>query len=188
MNKVICTFIVIVFILTGCSTDSEPISDNTSIPKETVKQETNKQPIIMPQTMPNDFNFKVSYGYGEVRKNVIDTYTGTVKKDLIAKGTATADLSFTSEELRIIYYKMKNINIMGEKQLIADSGCGRIPSNTDTWQVTVNGETATLTWTDNACSITKDAQQLLELRQYIQHIVALKESYKALPEAEGGYD
>ncbi|GMK37324.1 hypothetical protein PCCS19_03770 [Paenibacillus sp. CCS19] len=202
MIRIICSFMVILLVLSGCSSQSRSESeskstiDNNAAPKETIPQEPNKQEtvkpdtvkFILPATMPEDFNFKISYGYGEVQKNVIDTYTGQVTKDLIAKGTATADFSFTSEELSSIYDKMKGINFAQEKQSTADIVCERTPSNADTWQVTANSETATLSWTDKTCTLTKNEEQLLELRQYIQHIVALKDSYQALPEAEGGYD
>ncbi|GLX71050.1 hypothetical protein [Paenibacillus glycanilyticus] len=147
-----------------------------------------KQAAQMPDEMPEDFGFSVSFGYGEVNKNEINTYNNTVTKDLITKGTATADLSFSKEELRAIYGKMKDLNILKAKQFPERGNCSQTPSNTDSWNVTVNGVSKTLEWTNEYCEMTQDAEQLKELRSYIQQIVEDKQSYKALPSAEGGYD
>ncbi|MCM3627531.1 hypothetical protein M3194_09140 [Paenibacillus glycanilyticus] len=144
--------------------------------------------IQMPERMPEDFNFSVSFGYGDINKNEINTYNDTVTKDLITKGTATADLTFSDDELQTIYNKMKGINIMGEKQFPVQKSCSQTPSNIDSWKVTVNGETKSLAWTNEYCDMTKDAEQLKELRAYIWHLVESKDNYKALPAAVGGYD
>ncbi|NIK67789.1 hypothetical protein [Paenibacillus sp. BK720] len=149
--------------------------------KETLKTQ-------MPEKMPEDFRFSVSYGYGEVNKNEINTYAGTVTKDLVTKGTATAALSFSDDELQSIYAKMKDIAVLDEKQFPQKGNCSQTPSSTDSWKMTVNGETKTLSWTNEYCDMTKDAQDLLELRSYIQKLVEGKDAYKALPAAEGGYD
>lgn len=146
------------------------------------------QKIQMPEDMPEDFRFSVSFGYGEVNKNEINTYNGTVTKDLITKGTATAALSFSKEELQSIYGEMKDIAILDEKQFPQKGNCSQTPSSTDSWKITVSGETKTLSWTNEYCDMTKDATDLLELRSYIQQIVEEKDAYKALPAAEGGYD
>lgn len=178
MKGILCTLLLLLLVITGCS-DNE---NNTKLAK-TVTQGTE-----MPLEKPLDFNFMVSFGYGEVTKNVIDTYTGTVTKDLIIKGSATANIIFTTGELSEIYDKMKTINIMGPKELIKESGCFKTPSNEDKWKVTVNGETKNFSWTDQNCGMTEDANQLLELRIYIQHMVEGREAYTSLPEVEGGYD
>ncbi|ACT01139.1 hypothetical protein [Paenibacillus sp. JDR-2] len=146
------------------------------------------QKLQMPENMPEDFRFSVSFGYGEVNKNEIDTYNGTVTKDLVTKGTASAALTFSKDELQSIYGKMKDIAILSEKRFPQKGNCSQTPSSTDSWKITVNGETKTLSWTNEYCDVTKDAQDLLELRSYIQKIVEGKDTYKALPAAEGGYD
>jgi hypothetical protein len=142
----------------------------------------------MPAAMPNDFNFTVSYGYGENTKNVIDTYEDTVIKDLIMNGAATANIALSEDEMREIYAKMRAVDIMAEKKLPKEKGCFQTPSNEESWKVTVNGETTTFTWTDEYCDMTEDADRLLALRKFIQGIVEGKEAYKALPAAEGAYD
>ena len=168
MKGILCTLLISLWVMTGCSHNSEETE--------------------MPLEMPTDFNFMVSFGYGDVTKNVIDTYMGTVTKDLIIKGSETANIIFTTDELREIYDKMKAIDIMGPKELSKEGSCFKTPSNEDKWKITVDGETKTFSWTDQNCGMTEDANQLLELRIYIQHMVEGTEAYKSLPEAEGGYD
>jgi hypothetical protein len=142
----------------------------------------------MPIEMPSDYNFSVRYGYGDMTKNEINTYEDTVTKDLIMNGAATARLIISEDEMRDIYAKMREIDIMAAKKLPKKKGCFRTPSNEENWKITVNGETMTFAWTDEYCDMTEDANQLLELRKYIQNIVEDTEAYQALPEAEGGYD
>lgn len=143
----------------------------------------------MPQEMPGDFDFLVRYGYGEATKNEINTYQDTVVKDLIMNGTATANVTLTGDEMRSIYDQMKEINIMGTMELVpARQSCAVTPYQEDSWQITVDGVTRDLSWSGENCELTEDAGRLLELRTFIADIVAGKDAYKELPEAEGGYD
>ncbi|WP_160037081.1 hypothetical protein [Paenibacillus sp. An7] len=183
MKRILGTLLLLLWMITGCSNNSDSNMRNNEKLVEVVKQKTE-----MPSEMPTDFNFMVSFGYGEVTKNVIDTYMGTVTKDLIINGSATAKIIFTTDELREIYDKMKTIDIMGPKELSKEGVCLKTPSKEDKWKVTVGGETKTFSWTDKNCGMTEDENQLLELRIYIQHMVEGFEAYKTLPEAEGGYD
>lgn len=169
MIKMLLTIVFSILFLSGCT-------------------EGNNQKHGMPAEMPEDFNFSVSFGYGEVNKNEINTYTHKVTKDLITKGTAAADLTFSKDELQSIYDKMREINMMESKDFSGKEGCDKTPSNTDSWKVTVNGETKSFSWTDEHCTVSDEAEQLLELRTYLQHLVEGKDAYKALPATEGGYD
>ncbi|NBD25818.1 hypothetical protein [Paenibacillus glycinis] len=172
-----------VLVLSGCG-EREYVKDKV----ETTAVDNTK----MPADMPPDFDFEVRYGYGEVNKNEINTYDDTITKDLIAKGTVKADLKLTDDEMRGIYAKMSEIDIMGKKQLAPAAAsptvCSRTPYSEDSWTVTIDGKTASMSWSSERCDITDDAQQLLELRQYIHTLVESKHAYQALPEAEGGYD
>lgn len=104
-------------------------------------------------------------------------------------GTATAKITITTEEMRSIYEKMREINIMGTKELApATINCAREPNGEDSWEISLNGETKTFTWSDKYCDPSSDAKQLLELRIFIQDIVAGKEAYDKLPKTEGGYE
>lgn len=143
----------------------------------------------MPDIMPSDFNFRVSYGYGEVTKNEINTYENTATKDLVVNGEAQTDLTLSEDEMRGIYEKMKEIDITGRLKLKPDqSSCSVVPYNEDSWKVTAGGKTVTLSWSEEHCELTDDAKALKALRMYIQRIVEGKEAYQQLPEAKGGYD
>ncbi|MEC0127547.1 hypothetical protein [Paenibacillus pabuli] len=173
MKRLCLIFITLLCIISGCNS------------------KTNQLPIpnAMPQEMPEDFNFMVRFGYGEVRKNEINTYKDQVVKDLIIKGTATADIALTTEEMRSIYKKMYEINVMGMQDVaLTGSYCSKEPYNEESWQMTVDGAIQSLMWSDQHCDVTNEADQLLKLRKFIQQIVENKEAYKELPEAEGGYE
>ena len=143
----------------------------------------------LPEEIPADFAFQVRYGFGDPPKNEINTYDGTVTKDLIADGSVTTDISFTQEELLDIYKQMRDLDIMGSKKLSSKSNSSsKIPYQTDSWKVTLDGTTKSFEWTDRYVTLTADARQLWELRKWITMIVEEKEAYQALPDASGGYD
>lgn len=173
-------------IVTGCSANSDTgTNSNFEHEQKMVVEERSD----MPQEMPDDFDFIVSFGYGEHTKNEIDTFEDTVTKDLIINGSATANLIFTLDEMQSIYEKMREINIMDMKGLAPNElNCSQVPYNEDTWEISVDGKSNTLTWSDKHCDISKDAKELLELRLFVQHIVEEKDTYKQLPKAKGGYD
>jgi len=183
MKRILYALLVTLWVVTGCSNDSDSVIGNNGKLVEVDKQEPD-----MPLEMPSDFNFMVSFGYGGVSKNVIDSYKGTVTKDLISNGSATTNIVFTRVELREIYDKMRAIDIMKPKEMPKEGGCNQIPSGEDRWEITINGNTKTFSWTDRYCELTEDANQLLELRNFIQHMIESKDAYKALPEAVGGYE
>lgn len=145
--------------------------------------------LSMPENMPDDFNFSIQFGIG--KKNEVNTFNHTVTKDLINNGTVKIDIHLTKEEMNTIYEKMKQINIVEDKLLksapINGIVCGKTPFVEDEWTVTINGETITQYFSDKHCELTDDANQLLELRQFILDIVKSKKEYIDLPEPEGGY-
>lgn len=143
----------------------------------------------MPEAKPDHFKFSVSFGYGDVNKNEINTFNNTVTKDLVTKGTVTAKLTLTNEEMIDIYDRMREIDVLRELDLDnSDSNCSSTPVNEDHWEIQVDGEQRTFDWSSEKCELTDDANKLKELRNYIFDIVKEKQEYKELPEADGGYD
>ena len=181
MKRVLLGVSVSLLALSGCS-HNWILSHGTELNTEI--SETNQ----MPEEKPNDFNFSLSYGYGDQNKNEINTYDKSVNKDLSIHGQATVEVSFSPDEMQRIYDKMKEINMMQIDEIKQQLGCSKVPSTTDSWKITINGETKTLSWTDEDCKVNSVEQQLLDLRTYIQQIVSTKDTFKALPEAVGGYD
>jgi hypothetical protein len=189
MKRLFATLFILLWVI-GCGAEKDTekeVKTSTSIEQQTAVKASEASK--MPKVMPGSFNFMVRFGYGEVNKNEINTFQGTVTKDLIMNGTASAKITLTVEEMRSIYEKMREINIMGKKELVpAKISCEATPYSVDSWEIHVNGETNQFSWSDQYCDPTSDAKQLLELRNFIQQIVAEKEEYKKLPESEGGYD
>lgn len=141
----------------------------------------------MLENAPEDFNFSIQFGIG--KKNEINTFDGTFTKDLISAGTVTTDIPFSEEEMDLIYEKMKGINILESKQLIPETiDCAVEPAGEDEWKVLINGETIRHSVSEAYCEPTDDAKQLLELRDTILDLIKEKDSYKELPDAEGGYE
>ena len=87
-----------------------------------------------PGEMPDDFAFSLNYGlYG---KNRVDTFTGVIRKDLIAAGAVEAPFEFTEQELHSIYRKMNQIRISETKKL-SNNSCVVEPSQEDAWRIRV---------------------------------------------------
>lgn len=61
----------------------------------------------MPETMPADFAFSIKFGI--TSKNEINTFTGTVTKDLVAKGTATTTIAFTKKKWKRFMKRCGNL-------------------------------------------------------------------------------
>jgi hypothetical protein len=140
----------------------------------------------LPDEMPNDFDFLVQFGVGS--KNEINTFDNTVTKDLVVDGTITEKIPLTKEEIKRIYQKMKQVNVLEPKKLEPKKkSCMQTPYEEDKWKIKLNGETITFYLTEEYCNPTKDAKQLFELRNYIFDIVLNKDEYKELPEPNGGY-
>lgn len=141
----------------------------------------------MPETMPADFAFSVRFGI--TGKNEVNTFNGTVTKDLVIKGTAQAELVLTDSELADIYARLRTINIYRELNLEPDMrNCTKTPFGEEHWQIRLDGEERSFYWDEENCEITADAEQLKELRSYIFELVKSKPAYLELPEAVGGYD
>ncbi|WP_156123834.1 hypothetical protein [Paenibacillus sp. FSL R7-0273] len=137
--------------------------------------------------MPEDFAFSVRFGV--MGKNEINTFEGTVTKDLVVKGTAQAELVLTDSEKADIYARLRTINIYRELKLEPDRKyCAKTPFSEEHWQIRVDGEVRSFSWDEEKCEITADAEQLRELRSYIFELVQAKPAYLELPEAVGGYD
>ncbi|WP_060819502.1 hypothetical protein [Paenibacillus riograndensis] len=143
--------------------------------------------VIMPEQMPEDFAFSVRYGI--TAKNEINTFEGTVTKDLISNGSAAAKVRLTDAETSEIYQQMLEMNVLGGMELeIADKSCRQIPYDEEYWIIQVKGGQKALHWSEEYCQTTPDAKKLKELRNTIVKLVQSKPEYQALPEAVGGYE
>ena len=113
------------------------------------------------------------------KKNEINTFKGTVTKDLITDGTATTELILTEEEMKDIFRKMQEINIAETKEFtpkpINGTVCMQEPYAEDAWKIRINGKTITHDISGQYCEPTNDAKQLIELRNYVFNIIKSKD-------------
>ncbi|MBD7943968.1 hypothetical protein H9650_07525 [Psychrobacillus sp. Sa2BUA9] len=172
--------------LLGCQQNGKEKESNNEISKNVTSSPTKN----MPKDMPSDFNFSIQSGVQ--KKNEINTFEGTVTKDLIADGTATTEVILTEEEMKAIYEKMQEINIAETKEFtpkpINGAACMQEPHGEDEWKIIINGETISHLFSEEYCEPTNDAKQLIELRNYVFNIIKSKSEYKSLPESKGGYE
>ncbi|OKP75532.1 hypothetical protein A3842_19775 [Paenibacillus sp. P3E] len=170
---------LLVPLLAGCG------DTRSSAPEESA--ESPPAAVTMPEKKPGDFAFSVRYGI--TARNEINTFNGTVTKDLISNGTATINLRLTDAEMDDIYQQLRGMNALGGLELeIKDKTCGREPYTEEHWTIQVNGQQETLNWSEANCEITADAKRLEALRIKIVKLVQSRPEYQALPEAVGGYD
>lgn len=174
-------FILFILFLSACSQAEEP---NEPEPAQVDPAAS------MPENMPDDFDFSVQFGVG--KNNEVNTFEGTVTKDLIADGTATTEVTLTEEERKAVYEKMKEINIVETKEFTPEpvngTMCNIEPHEDDEWEIIIDGETITHSVSGAYCDPTEDAEQLIGLRDNVFSIIRGKEAYKELPDAKGGYD
>lgn|SRR5690625_36022 len=181
MNKLIVLLIAIVLI--GCTGGS---------PKDKILSPTKDNSIseTMPDEMPDDFGFSVSFGYD--KRNEINTFNSTVTKDLIDDGTITVDIELTNAEMLEVYEKMKGIDVTGSKQFIPEpvggEMCQQDPYEEDKWKITFDGETINHYISGEYCEPTEDARQFFELRNFLFGKIKNRDEYQELPESSGGYD
>ena len=172
--------------LLGCQKSGKEEELNNEISKNVADSTTQN----MPKNIPSDFDFSIQFGVQ--KKNEINTFEGTVTKDLIADGTATTELILTEEEMKDIYEKMQEINIAETKEFtpepINGTVCMQKPYEEDVWKIIIDDETITQLISGEYCEPTNDAKQLIELRNYVFNIIKSKGEYKSLPESKGGYE
>src|SRR5699024_5424399 len=97
MNRLTVLLIVITIVLIGCI-EGSPKNETLFPPKDHPTART------MPDEMPGDFGFSISFGYG--KRNEINTFNGRVTKDLIEDETITVDMALTDAEMLEVYEKM----------------------------------------------------------------------------------
>ncbi|WP_078380636.1 hypothetical protein [Sutcliffiella halmapala] len=180
--KLLTIAILVIGLATGCS-------NNKWSGKATVTKPLQED--TMPDKMPDDFHFKMSYGVGA--KNEIDTFKGVYTKDLVLDGVVQTELVFTNEERERIYGEMKKIELLVRSKKVTNqtedgSYCGSDPVESTIISMVINGETLEVSWTTDNCQ----TQDLLELEGFVDFIhkelIVTKKEYQKLPSGTGGYD
>jgi|GEM_PF-57599 len=147
--------------------------------------------IVVPESTEKDFNFILKYGISA--RNEIDTFNGTITKDLIAAGSTTIDLDLTAAELSAIEKQMREINILNyPEKFEPDPSCYVTPNITYYLIINMDGKTKKIQWEDYNCYgewlESVEATQMRSVFKNIIMTIEQKEEYKKLPQAVGGYD
>lgn len=147
--------------------------------------------------MPHDFAIRFSSKY--IAEEIYDTYTGTIQKDLVENGTATAGFSPREETLKEIYAKVLEYQICSiDREMtnaaLADpngSQFGVSPNWSYEIKITANGKTYLICGDDTACGYTDtdpDAKNFMNFVRFMHQTLHDDPEYQKLPDAVGGYD
>jgi len=137
------------------------------------------------------FGHSVAWGrYG--RYNELNTYRDIFMKDMVNRGTITARMCMTEQELQDIYDKAVEIDFFN----YPDSYTPKLgeaaarPSHSYNFVLEISNGSVTkkVGWSDRVTPLNdKDFDNLFSLTSFIMDIVRNKPEYKALPEPTAGY-
>ena len=153
--------------------------------------------IELPTEMPKDFAIKFSSKY--MAEEFYDTYTGTIQKDLVENGTATANCAPSEDTLKAIYAKVLEYQIysidrkMTNDVLTDKDGLQFSVSQNHTYEIkiTANGNTYIIRGDDTAQGFKNtdnDAQGFVNFIGFMRSVLYETPEYKNLPDAVGGYN
>lgn len=145
---------------------------------------------------PKDFSLRFSWWYDEAHKNVIDTQTGSIQKD-IGGGTASAGLEPSPELLRQMYelvrqYRLADIGReMSSRELAEDKSRAIAMSPLICYElgVTMNGESFLVRGDQTAVyhmTTSEDAAHFINAVVSLQKMTEALPEWRALPPTDGG--
>ena len=158
------------------------------------KEDNNTLPI----TMPNDFAISYSYGIDKSQLNIIDTYKGTIQKNLVLDGIADIDYLISENDLEKLYSSIRECKIheitlnMTSKNLATNNSfMATFPCVYYYINFIINGIEYNVVG-DNSVfgyiNTNKQAENFYTFVTYITGYLASTQEYKSLPEMNGGYD
>jgi hypothetical protein len=165
-------------------------------PMEVVTSKPNIQPsntievgwAAKPET---NFGFVLEYGICFTHK--LDTFQGKFSQDRVIEPSITIPLNLTSEQLEIIYQKMREVNLVRYPEVYAiptrpDEVVGKV---TPAWHYNlrvVNGMSDTsVSWVDEIVEpIAPEADNLRELLKMIVQMISENPDVMELPELKFG--
>ena len=147
--------------------------------------------------MPHDFTVCFSWWYEPERKNLMDTESGIVQKDLVMDGTASAAFE-PDEELMQRLYDMVSADsfLMIEREMTArelttdGTMAGVSPNMCYEVAVTLNGEQFVVRGDQTAAAYAEtdeDAARFAAVTDELLRTVRELPEWTALPEADGAY-
>ncbi len=149
------------------------------------------------ETMPEDFSLRFSWWYAEDRKNIMDTGSGSLQKDLIMDGTASASFQPDQDFMKRLYALVSGGTLldirreMTSLELTTDDTMVAFEPNCH-YEIVVqmNGEQFLICGDQSAYSYKDTDEEALCFVSTIQELIQMIEDipeWKSLPEATGGY-
>lgn len=126
-------------------------------------------------------------------KNELNTFENTFQKDLILDGVKKINFWLSTEEQNRILEKVNEINYFSLpdtfKYISEDSISVSIEPNPgeQILRIKYQSKDKITIWTYPVIENDSRFKDLLELRKFIKSIIELKQEYKSLPPARGGY-
>jgi len=134
-----------------------------------------------------------AFRYGDGRGNEIDTYRGTLTKDLVLLRDTTIAFTLSSADLDTIYRELVRIRFFEMREPHPElPNCNETmaPYTTIDLVARLGSKTRSLNWsTEQPCigRVEGDWRGLHELQALIWRIIRRQPQYQALPDAHGGY-
>ncbi len=199
---------ILLFLLIGCTVEDEGINVPNVADGEDVVEEvlydrlepTNDFQIVnrglLPEIMPVDFNIVLKYGVRP--RNVIDTFEGTISKDMIVDDAIMIPYKFTDLQLEDFYNELQSISIEKYPNIfvspyklsrIREFG-GQEPYIVYDLTYMVNGEAYKVKWDDKYPGKSLEDKMGDDLRSALNNIIDIVEGleeFRNLPESESGY-
>ena len=141
----------------------------------------------IPSKRPADFGFILKYGF-EMPKNVINTFEGSLTKDLIAAGDTTISFHFTEQQLDAIYKIMIDISLLEyPDDYVPTERFLLMPRPRTEFTVKIGSQNKQVRWSGILNKDKDDGKRIGRLIDFIISTVDSTTAYKNLPEPKGGY-
>lgn len=122
-------------------------------------------------------------------RDVLDTFTGNLTKDLVLDGTITIPFWLTRSEQETILAAAEREQFFALPDSLWSTAFVVIDPDPspDLLRIQVNGRDKTVVWNYAALATTLEGQRIQRLAAIIRRIIEAKPEYRRLPAARGGY-
>jgi len=139
-----------------------------------------------------EFNFVLRFG--NVLKNEINTFNGTITKDMVVDSSITINVTFSSTEIDSIRKELKRIDIfeypVEYHPLDIDKNGAQVfimPHPKYFFMFQIGDRKKEIRWGDSNDSWTEEAKNLRNIFKMMIRMIANKEEVKKLPQSRGAY-
>lgn len=138
-----------------------------------------------PQHDPQDVRIQFQYGF----RNMVDTFQGTLTKDLVLDGTITTSFWLTKAEQKALMAELQKEDFFHlPDTLLSTPGVSVDPDpSPDFLRVVASGEDKMVVWF-HPVDITQPGGQAIErISTSVRNIIEATSEFRELPAARGGY-